>query len=270
MTFSNVILRSSLVLSFAGLLAGSALSACDLPDKNLGDDPPAGTGGDVCEEGDVQMQDCNECVCMNGEWGCTEQDCGNSSNADSGGMTCDPDEEPAVECGECFCEDGEWLCTAIGCDPTDTDGGECVDGDTMMQDCNECFCEGGEWACTDMACPEHPALMICDGTEPNDPVFVSNASLAGDILTLSVEYSGGCAEHYFGSCWDGAFAESDPVQAWFDLNHEDNDDPCDGIDSQDITIDLTPMREAWITAYQMPNGTITVHVPDFGTIDYVF
>lgn len=270
MTLHNDLLRGSLCLSFAGLLAGLALSACDLPDKNLGDDPPAGTGGDVCEDGDTQMQDCNECFCENGAWACTEIACGDSGNTSMGGMTCDPDEEPVVECGECFCEDGEWLCTAIGCDPTDTDGGECMDGDTMMQDCNECSCVDGAWACTDMECPENPAVTLCDGTEPTDPVFISDAAISGDVLTLSVEYSGGCANHYFGSCWDGAFAESDPVQAWLDLNHEDNDDPCDGIMSEDITFDLLPMRDAWNASYGPGSGTITLNVVNYGSIDYVF
>ena len=39
MTYSNItsLLRSTLSLSCAGLLAGLLASACDLPDKNLGE-----------------------------------------------------------------------------------------------------------------------------------------------------------------------------------------------------------------------------------------
>jgi hypothetical protein len=113
-------------------------------------------------------------------------------------------------------------------------------------------------------------VEICGGAEPNDPITVSDASITGDILTLSVSHGGGCVAHGYGSCWDGSFAESDPVQAWLQLNHEDNDDPCDAIVMQDITFDLTPMRDAWVDAYQQASGTIVLHVADWGSLDYVF
>lgn len=76
--------------------------------------------------------------------------------------------------------------------------------------------------------------------------------------------------HGYGSCWDGSFAESDPVQAWLQLNHEDNDDPCDAIVMEELSIDLVPMRDAWIDAYQQASGTIILHVADWGSLDYSF
>jgi hypothetical protein len=38
----------------------------------------------------------------------------------------------------------------------------------------------------------------------------------------------------------------------------------------ELTVDLTPMRDAWIDAYQQPSGTITVNVADWGALDYTF
>ncbi|MCX4246184.1 hypothetical protein [Paraliomyxa miuraensis] len=267
------ILRRSLPLCAAGLLAGLCASACDLPDKNLGDDPPGTTGG-TCEPGDEMMLDCNTCSCHDGEWSCTAIACADTDSSADSGNTCDPADEPVDECNSCSCVDGQWVCTTIGCDPTDTDTdtdpGSCDPGSNPTNGCNTCECQAGEWICTDEACPEEPAVGLCDGTEPTDPVSIIDASIVGDTLVLAVEYGGGCVEHMFGSCWDGSFAESDPVQAWLQVNHEDNDDPCDGVVMEERNFDLSPMRQAWIDAYMQANGTITLHVADWGSIDYVF
>ncbi len=263
-------LRSALGLSLAGLLTGLLVSACDLPDKNLGDDP-AGTTGGSCEPGDSMMMDCNTCSCVDGQWACTEIGCdptAGSGGAESGGMSCDPGDEPVDDCNTCDCVNGEWICTAIGCDPT---AGSCDPADNPTNGCNTCECDAaGDWICTDEACPENPAVAICEGTEPTDPLFVMEASITGDTLSLNVSHGGGCVEHAYGSCWDGSFAESDPVQAWLQINHEDNDDPCDAIVEQALEFDLTLMRDAWIDAYQQPSGTITLHVADWGSLDYTF
>ncbi|MCA9709141.1 MAG: hypothetical protein KDK70_25075, partial [Myxococcales bacterium] len=75
MTSSIKFLRSSLPLAAAALLAGLAFSACDLPNKDLGDDPPGDTEGAACQDGDSMMQDCNSCTCEGGFWACTEIAC---------------------------------------------------------------------------------------------------------------------------------------------------------------------------------------------------
>lgn len=278
MTYSMAcFIRSTLSLSLLGALTGLLGAACDLPDKDLGNDDAAGTtsmGGGACEPGDVMMMDCNTCSCTeDGQWACTEIGCA-SSGADSGGA-CDPADMPVDECNQCSCVGGEWLCTAIGCDPTvgstsDSGGGTCDPADNPTDGCNECTCADGQWECTDRACPETPPVGICGPTDPTDPIVVTNAALDGDTLVVSVEHGGGCVAHGYGSCWDGSFAESDPVQTWLQINHEDNDDPCDAIVAQDVTFDLTPMRDAWIDAYQQPSGTMVVHVADWGSVDYTF
>jgi Pacifastin inhibitor (LCMII) len=279
MTYSNIsFLRSSLSLSFAGLLVGLLASACDLPDKNLGDDDTAAgsTTGGMCEPGDTMMQDCNTCSCTeDGQWACTEIGCDptSSSGADSGGA-CDPTTKPEDDCNSCSCIDGEWACTAIGCDPTtggsDSGGGVCDPAENPTDGCNDCVCNDGQWSCTEAECPPVPPVGICGGAEPNDPIEVTNATIVGHALIVSVEHGGGCVNHGYGSCWDGAFAESEPVQAWLQINHEDHDDPCDAIVMQDVSFDLTPMRDAWIDAYQQPSGTIVVHVADWGSVEYTF
>lgn len=265
------ILRRALPLSSALALAGLLAAACDLPDKNLGggdDDPSGTTTGDVCEPGDEMAADCNTCTCVDGQWACTEIACAGSSDGADSGYACDPAEDPSDDCSSCSCVDGEWLCTAIACADTEPDA--CEPGTNPTNGCNTCSCETGEWICTDEACPEEPAVALCDGTEPNDPLFVTNASIMGDTLLVDVESSGGCVAHGYGSCWDGNFDESNPVQVSLQINHEDNDDPCEAIVMDTLSFDLTPVRDAWIDAYQSPSGTIILNVADWGSLDYTF
>ena len=64
----------------------------------------------------------------------------------------------------------------------------------------------------------------------------------GNVLQLEVSHSGGCGEHDFALFMSPAtFAESNPVQASLWLQHQDRDDPCDGIVVQTLTFDLRPV-----------------------------
>lgn len=54
---------------------------------------------------------------------------------------------------------------------------------------------------------------------------------------IIVEYSGGCEEHEFELYWDHFVAESFPMQTWMTLAHMENDDNCDGIVTDTLTID---------------------------------
>lgn len=239
------ILRTSLPL--VGLFAAVAFTACDLPDKDLGDDPAATSGdtdgdtGGICQDGDMMQQDCNTCTCESGNWACTEIGCGSGSgddgssdgsSGDSGGMT------------------------------------ECEPGDTMMQECSECVCEGGFWACNDVGCLP-PPVQECGAPGPGDGYFFDDVFITGDILTLSVSYSGGCGTHDFVSCWTGIFAESDPVQTDLEVVHF-ADDPCEAIEAEDVQLDLTPIRDAWNASFGPGSGTVVVHLADYGPIDYSF
>jgi hypothetical protein len=279
MTYTNhaSLLRSSLSLAFAGLLAGVLASACDLPDKHLGDDAgnddgsSGGTAGGSCEPGQTMIDDCNTCSCEDGRWACTQIGCDpTGGSADSGHHACDPQQDPSDGCNDCTCLDGQWLCTAIACDGSTSHGDfDCDPAGDLSNECVTCEClASGEWQCTDPSCSH--SVELCDGTEPTDIQFVTDATIDGDVLRVTVEHSGGCGSHEYGSCWDGSFAESDPVQAWLQLDHLNIDDQCEAIVTQPLAIDLGPMRDAWIEAYQQPSGTLILHVADWGSLDYTF
>lgn len=94
-----------------------------------------------------------------------------------------------------------------------------------------------------------------------DDYDVYAASILADELTVMVATGGGCETHEWVLCWpDGAFAESDPVQAQLEIWHDAHDDSCDGWLTADVVFDLTPLRQAWTEAYGGGTGTIIVNV----------
>ena len=164
------------------------------------------------------------------------------------------------DCNSCTCSGGQWACTEIGCDPTEPPPAECEAGDMMMQDCNTCSCLEGYWACTEMACTSGDEIAVCDEFAPADPVEINAVAIEGDILHIDLAYSGGCAEHILAGCWDGFFAESDPVQVWGFVSHDDMNDPCEAFPSDSIDIDLSPMKAQYQQGYQTENGEIVINL----------
>ncbi|MGB1015447.1 MAG: hypothetical protein ACPG4T_15025, partial [Nannocystaceae bacterium] len=249
--------RTWLALAAGALACGLSLGACDSP-KNIGDESDSGNA--ACTPGEEMPAEdgCNTCVCSDeGEWGCTELGC---EESESDAMCMPGEQMPAEDgCNTCTClEGGEWACTEIACECTPGESkpdpqtcGECLcseegtwacegpgcpppmcePGDMMPSEdgCNVCECDGqGMWSCTEEPCPED-TLPMCSGEEPDDPMFVVDAVIAGDTLSVDLEASGGCAEHIYGGCWDSVFDESDPVQTGVNLSHDSMDDDCDAI-----------------------------------------
>lgn len=138
----------------------------------------------------------------------------------------------------------------------------CDLGLTSTCDCPEAEgfdCAGG--TCTwDYVDPDAlPACRADDG----DPYTVEGASIAGSLLAVTVSASGGCAEHDWTLCWpDQSFAESSPVQARLELLHDDHDDPCDAIITEDLVFDLAPLARAWHEAYGTGPGSMVVVIGD--------
>jgi cysteine-rich repeat protein len=256
-----------------------------------GGDEATDSGGAVCEEGDKKPADdgCNTCVCFDGDWGCTL-------------LACDPEPPPACKegevkpagdgCNECMCIEGDWACTMTFCEP------ECEPGEEKMDDCNACICtDDGVWACDKQQCPstcgdgkvdegeqcDDGNLIDLDGCsstcgyevgescEGSDPLVIQGAAIKGDELVVDVQYGGGCEQHDLGICWDGAFAESDPVQIWIGVSHDAHGDLCDALISEQRALDLTPQKTAYQEGYQTENGTITIHLEGWaGPLQYTF
>jgi hypothetical protein len=84
-----------------------------------------------------------------------------------------------------------------------------------------------------------------------------------DTLDVDVSFSGGCAEHTYKVCWDGSFDESTPVKAQLKLFHDSHDDSCEGLLSETITIDMSPLAAAYKERYRTHTGDILVGLDTF-------
>ena len=95
-----------------------------------------------------------------------------------------------------------------------------------------------------------------------DPYQLSAARIAGDTLTITVSYGGGCAEHQFTLLTSNVFLESDPVQLGVSLAHEANGDLCRAWLTEVLDFDLTPIKRLYQDAYREDSGPIILLLED--------
>lgn len=209
-----------------------ALAACPAPST------------DTCDAIDAELASLQSCT----DW----QDCGQPLTGLSCGCTRAPvarlDADPTALyalLAQQTCEVG-----TSTCDCPEAHGFDCVDSVCVWD-----YAQG-------------EALPSCRA-DRGVAYDVTGLALNADALTVSVAYGGGCATHTFTLCWpDQAFAESDPVQASLELFHE-GVDPCDAWLTEDVVVDLMPLRQAWTAAYGGASGTIVVHLGG-QRVDYTF
>lgn len=112
----------------------------------------------------------------------------------------------------------------------------------------------------------HPDRCPPFGLE-SDPVKIKKIGLSGDLLTISVEYSGGCEEHFITLNAGNCFLESYPVQSDVFMVHEDPADPCDSVVSEERVFDLTALKEAYWDGYRGRAGPVILNIYEPGTWD---
>ena len=79
-----------------------------------------------------------------------------------------------------------------------------------------------------------------------DPFTLQNVSLDGCLLTVDVNYGGGCKEHEFELFMSpSVFGESFPAQANLWLKHNGNGDICRGLVSEKLEFDITAVIEQY-------------------------
>lgn len=195
-------------------------TACDLGDKDIGDETMGGSGepGDDCEPGDVTpaADGCNTCTCLDdGTLACTEIGC------EPG---CEPGEEvPAGDgCNTCGClEDGTiGGCTRLACEP------ECEPGTTVPADdgCNTCECNGDGTigGCTAIGCEPDPQCEPGTAVPADDGCNTCECNDDGTI--------GGCTEI---ACEPG---DTDPFDGP-DLSSCEESTPFDSLVIEDVTLE---------------------------------
>ncbi len=99
-----------------------------------------------------------------------------------------------------------------------------------------------------------------------DPFTINKATLKGDLLKIKVSYSGGCKEHDFVLISSG-FMESYPVQVNLILSHNANNDSCEAWLTEELSFDLSPLKQAYQQGYLEDSATIIMHLE--GTEDAI-
>lgn len=88
------------------------------------------------------------------------------------------------------------------------------------------------------------------------------AKLVGNTFYIRVGYSGCSPDHPFTLYAGRSFMESDPVQTWMVLQHDDRGEACLAYFENTLAFDLTPIQEAHIQDYGSP-GKVLLRFRDF-------
>jgi hypothetical protein len=178
----------------------------------------------------------------------------------------------ALRCNGCACSTDGVVCTERFCDPAEA----CSLGDARFASgtsvvcsdgCNRCQCADG-WTSTLALCGPLPKVAKCDDA-PQGVVRSEVLYREGDALALELG-TGGCQGDTppIKLCWDGAIAESAPVQMRLRAVPT-SITSCSGWVTQQKVFDLSPLREAFTTAYPGQAGQVRVLL-DGQAIDYRF
>ena len=76
----------------------------------------------------------------------------------------------------------------------------------------------------------------------SDEYVVNAAAITGDVLTLNVSYSGGCAAHAFTLVVSESFAGRSPATLAGRVAHDANGDSCEAYPTEDYEFDLGVIR----------------------------
>lgn len=71
---------------------------------------------------------------------------------------------------------------------------------------------------------------------------VDSIKINGDILSIFVNYSGGCKEHVFDLYSNGMFGKSLPPQLSLCLKHNNNGDNCRGLLFKELKFNVSPLK----------------------------
>lgn len=102
----------------------------------------------------------------------------------------------------------------------------------------------------------------------SDPYSILNAVIDGDMLRLTVRYSGGCNEHGFNLMGPLTIPAGDPTDVTLLLHHNAKGDACEALITRDLVFDLTPLKERWKSVTGRTSGVISVLLGDLlgGTV----
>ncbi len=71
---------------------------------------------------------------------------------------------------------------------------------------------------------------------------IDSAKINNDILSLFVNYAGGCKTHTFELYSNAEYAKSLPLQTWVCLKHTGNDDACRQLISEELKFNISQLQ----------------------------
>ncbi len=164
-----------------------------------------------CAASDERLADdgCGVCSCDNGQWSCPEAVETCEASCEDGRVVAAPG-----PCGWCTCIGDAWICDGTDTceceyEPTATRSHECAQTDcTPYGTFDEGCASGGQilddeqagldpFATREIVPCEDLVPRLDDGTSNR----VSQVNVDDREITLTIEYTGGCAEHQFGLCF---------------------------------------------------------------------
>ena len=105
-----------------------------------------------------------------------------------------------------------------------------------------------------------------DVTVESDPLTITSASLDGNILSVDIEYSGGCEKHWVDLVGSYSVMKSLPPQRTIKLIHGANNDSCRELISESLQFDVS-----LFAANQTSGSEIILLLDGYkGKISYVY
>lgn len=71
---------------------------------------------------------------------------------------------------------------------------------------------------------------------------VDSLAITGDVLSIFVNYSGGCTEHSFDLYSNGMYAKSLPPKLTLFIKHTDKDDACRTLITQELKFNVSAIK----------------------------
>lgn len=106
----------------------------------------------------------------------------------------------------------------------------------------------------------------------SDSFDIESLSLQGDLLKLVVSFGGGCQAHTFDVWTDNSLSLDQPPVIKLFISHDANGDRCEALLQQELLIDLSPIKAAFLKANPgQASGVVSVMVDNNGaTVQYEF
>ena len=80
---------------------------------------------------------------------------------------------------------------------------------------------------------------------PTDPLEINTVYLEDGKMFLNITYSGGCEEHVFTLIQTPLFCGTPPIVLIFNLSHNNGQDGCEVLITQDLCFDITNALLNW-------------------------